>query len=199
MKRTFLEAVINRRTIYDISGERPISDERLKEIMEMVILHTPSAFNSQTSRTVLLLDDHHRRLWSIVLETLRQRTDPAKFKNTEEKIAGFAAGYGTLLFFEELTIVQDLQERFPRYKDSFPIWSEHSSAILQFAVWTALSDEGLGASLQHYNPIIDDQVKETWKLPRSWKLIAQMPFGKLVTAAGEKEFANMEDRLKIFR
>ena len=98
MKRTFLEAIANRRSIYDISNERPITDVRLKEIIETVIRHSPSAFNSQTSRTVLLLDDQHKKLWNIVLETLKKRTDPAKFEKTQEKIKGFEAGYGTLLF-----------------------------------------------------------------------------------------------------
>lgn len=45
-----------------------------------------------------------------------------------------------------------------------------------------LEDTGLGASLQHYNPLIDDEVRKRWSLPREWKLIAQMPFG---TPAGE--------------
>lgn len=198
MKRTFLEAIANRRSIYDISNERPITDVRLKEIIETVIRHSPSAFNSQTSRTVLLLDDQHKKLWNIVLETLKKRTDPAKFEKTQEKIKGFEAGYGTLLFFEEQTIVKDLQERFPRYKDTFPTWSEHSSAILQFASWVALEDEGIGANLQHYNPLIDDEVRSTWNIPESWKLIAQMPFGKMVREADEKDFVDMQDRLKIF-
>ena len=30
--------------------------------------------------------------------------------------------------------------------------------MLQLVVWTALEAEGLGATLQHYNPLIDDEV-----------------------------------------
>lgn len=47
----------------------------------------------------------------------------------------------------------------------------------QLAIWTMLDDMGLGASLQHYNPLIDDEVRRTWQLPAEWMLIAQMPFG----------------------
>lgn len=50
--------------------------------------------------------------------------------------------------------------------------------MLQLFVWTALENEGLDASLQHYNPIIDEEVKKQWNIPESWKLIVQMPFGK---------------------
>ena len=45
----------------------------------------------------------------------------------------------------------------------------------QFAIWTMLEDMGLGASLQHYNPLIDDEVRRTWNLPGDWMMIAQMP------------------------
>ena len=83
-----------------------------------------------------------------------------------------------------MTVVRKLQEQFPTYADNFPIWSEHASAMHQLAVWTMLEDAGFGASLQHYNPLIDKEVRERWDLPAAWRLIAQMPFG---TPAGEPQ------------
>jgi predicted oxidoreductase (fatty acid repression mutant protein) len=71
--------------------------------------------------------------------------------------------------------------------------------MLQLVIWTALENEGLGASLQHYNPIIDEEVKKEWSIPENWKLIAQMPFGKPTAPAGEKQFNPVEDRVKIFK
>ena len=56
---------------------------------------------------------------------------------------------------------------FPLYKDNFPIWSLQANGMLEFAVWTSLEAEGLGASLQHYNPLVDDGVKKAWSLPES--------------------------------
>ncbi len=47
--------------------------------------------------------------------------------------------------------------------------------MAQFAVWTALAEHKVGASLQHYNPLVDAQTHKTWNLPESWKLRAQMP------------------------
>ena len=71
--------------------------------------------------------------------------------------------------------------------------------MLQFVVWTALEQTGLGASLQHYSPLIDEDVRNEWGLPENWKLIAQMPFGKPVAQPGEKQFSPLEARLKVFR
>ncbi|MNJ66145.1 hypothetical protein D3C77_621970 [compost metagenome] len=71
--------------------------------------------------------------------------------------------------------------------------------MLQFVVWTALANEGVGASLQHYNPLIDEKVQQEWNIPASWKLIAQMPFGKPVAEPGDKQFNPLDSRLKVFK
>ena len=120
----------------------------------------PSALNSQSTRIVLLLGDEHKKLWNIVKETLKARISAEAFAKTEAKIDGcFASGHGTVLYFEDTSVVKKLQEAFPSYKDNFPTWSQHTSAMHQFAIWTMLEDMGLGASLQHYNPLIDDEVR----------------------------------------
>lgn len=114
-------------------------------------------------------------------------------------MAGFRSGYGTILFFEDDAVIKSLQEQFELYKDNFPIWSQQSSGMLQFAIWTALELEGLGASLQHYNPLIDEAVKAEWNIPESWRLIAQMPFGNPTAEPGEKDFQPIEERVKVFK
>jgi predicted oxidoreductase (fatty acid repression mutant protein) len=60
-------------------------------------------------------------------------------------------------------------------------------------------EEGLGVSLQHYNPIIDEEVKKQWNIPGSWKLIAQMPFGKPTAAPDEKEIKPLDERVKVYK
>ena len=103
-----------------------------------------------------------------------------------------------MLFYEDQDVVGDLQKKFALYADNFPIWSEHSTGMAQLAVWTALAEYDIGASLQHYNPLIDDKVKAEWNIPSSWKLRAQMPFGSIVNPAGEKEYMNDEERFRVF-
>lgn len=199
MSKNFFEAVKSRRSVYAISKESAISDAQIQEIVESAVLHTPTSFNSQSSRAVVLLGEQHDKLWEITKEALRKIVPAEQFEGTAQKIDSFKAGYGSVLFFEDQAVVKQLQENFALYAENFPIWSNQSSGILQFVVWTAFADAGLGASLQHYNPLIDDEVKSTFGIPAEWKLIAQMPFGKTITPPGEKEFQPIEERVKVIK
>lgn len=200
MRRTFAEALEHRRTYYSIGSDSPVLDEEVVHIIRTAVKNVPSAFNSQTTRIVLLLGDEHKKLWDIVKETLKKRISPEAFVNTEAKIDGcFACGHGTVLYFEDTAVVKGLQDAFPAYSANFPTWSQHTSGMHQLAIWTMLEDAGLGASLQHYNPLIDEEVRRTWNLPESWMLIAEMPFGTPTGEPGEKEFQDLSERIKIFR
>lgn len=198
MNRSFKEALQNRRSCYVINDRCPVSDTEIREIIDFALLHVPSAFNSQSTRLVLLLGEQHKKLWSIAMETLRNIVPAANFAPTEGKINSFAAGHGTVLYFEDPAVVEDLQSRFPTYADRFPAWSQHTSAMHQLAIWTMLEDAGMGASLQHYNPLIDEKVKATWGLDPKWSLVAQMPFGGLVQVPDAKEHLALDARRKVF-
>lgn len=199
MNKNFYEAIKERRSIYAISKESPISDERIQEIVEDIVKHVPSAFNSQTTRTVILLGEYHDKLWDITMEALRKIVPANNFASTEAKINSFKSGHGTVLFFEDFAVVESLQQQFELYKDNFPVWALQTSGMMQFSVWTAFAIEGLGASLQHYTELIDEQVKKEFNIPESWKMLAQMPFGKIVKGAGEKEFNPIEDKVKVLK
>lgn len=196
--KDFRKMVENRRSYYAIEKKSTTSDENIREIIEHAVKHVPSPFNSQSARVVLLLGDHHDKLWEITRETLRKIVPAKSFSSTDEKINGFKNGYGTIMFFEDESVVEGLQEQFPLYKDAFPVWSLQSSGMLQYNIWISVEETDLGASLQHYNPLIDDEVKKTWDLPKKWKLLAQMPFGKPVQEPGEKEFSPLDYRFKVF-
>lgn len=103
-----------------------------------------------------------------------------------------------ILFFEDETVVKGMQEKFALYADRFPIWATQSDAMLQHTLWVALEAEGLGANLQHYNPLIDAKVAETWSVPSTWKLNAQLVFGGKTGDAGEKAFGPVEEKFKTF-
>lgn len=193
----YYDAIKARRSRYQISEASPISDNRIEEIVANAINETPSAFNSQTSRAVLLFGDRHKKLWSIVMETLRAKVPADKFAPTEAKVNSFAAGHGTILYFEDMDTIASLQKNFVAYADNFPTWSNQSAGMLQYSIWTALSMEDLGANLQHYNPIIDEEVSKEFNIPENWKLLAQMPFGAPTGEAGPKEFLPIEKRLVV--
>lgn len=200
MNKNLKDALRNRRTYYSISNKSLISDSEIEEIVNFAVTHTPSAFNSQSTRVVLLLGENHKKFWEVVKATLKKRVSPEAFPATETKInTSFASGYGTVLFFEDRAVVKSLCDSFPLYKDKFPVWSQHTSAMHQLVTWTMLEDAGFGASLQHYNPLIDEDVRETWSLPDTWELIAEMPFGVPIHEPGVKEFKPLEERIKVFK
>lgn len=188
-----------RRSIYAINDQLPVSKEEIVKLVEHAVLHTPSAFNSQSSRLVVLFGENHEKLWQITEDKLRAIVnDDTAFESTKQKIDSFKAGAGTVLFYEDQTVVKGLQENFALYADRFPVWSEHTSAMHQYAIWTALASLNIGASLQHYNPIIDEDVDSTWNIDPEWNLVAQLVFGGIEQPAGEKEFAPVDSRLKVF-
>lgn len=199
MSKNFYDAIKERRSIYSISKESPVSDERIQEVIEDAVKHVPSSFNSQSSRVVVLFGEKHDKLWDIAMEALRKIVPEENFASTEQKINSFKAGHGTVLYFEDFSVVESLQKQFELYKDNFPVWAEQTSGMLQFAIWTALSIEGLGATLQHYTELIEDEVRKEFNIPNNWKMIGQMPFGKGTAPAGEKEFSPIENRVKILK
>lgn len=199
MSKDLFTELKERRTIYGLSKETVVSDERIEEIVKEAVKYTPSAFNSQSARAVVLLGANHDKLWDITKETLRKIVPADSFASTEDKMNSFRNAYGTVLFFEDNKVVEKLQNDFALYKDNFPIWSLESSGMVQLVVWLALDAEGFGASLQHYNPLIDDEVKKEWNIPESWKLLGQMPFGKPTAGAGEKQFNFTDEHVKVVK
>lgn len=193
----YINAIKHRRSYYGISKKSPISDEQLEKLVSEVVANTPSPFNSQSPRVVLLLNENSDKLWDIVMETLRKKVPAEKFSPTEKKVNSFKAGYGTLLYFEHVPTTEALQEQFPGYAQNFPIWAQQANGIVQYALWTALEEAGFGANVQHYNPLIDDEVKATFNIDNSWKLIAQMPFGLPTAEPGEKTFLPIKERLIV--
>lgn len=198
MTKTFQEAMTHRRSYYALKNESPITDNEIIDIVHSAVKHVPSAFNSQSTRVVVLLHDKHQRVWEITKDVLRKVVSAEAFSNTKNKIeSSFQSGYGTLLFYEDQRPVKALQEQFPRYADNFPIWSQHTNAMHQFAIWTMLEDAGFGVSVQHYNPLIDELVAKEFNIPTEWTLIAQMPFGAPAGEPGEKDYQPLSDRVLV--
>jgi predicted oxidoreductase (fatty acid repression mutant protein) len=71
--------------------------------------------------------------------------------------------------------------------------------MLQIAIWAGLAEIGVGANLQHYNPVIDDAVRELFDLPESWTLVGQMPFGGIVKGREPKEPEGISLRVRVER
>lgn len=199
MSRDIYQAVKERRSYYNINDKKIVSEEKVEEVVEHAVKYTPTSFNSQTGRVVLLFNEEHNKFWNIVEKNLRPVVPEEDFASTREKIDGFRSGYGTVLFYEDMKIVENLQQRFPLYSENFPKWSQHSSGMLQYNVWTMLEAEGLGASLQHYTELIEEDVKSEWEIDDDWRFVAQMPFGNPVAEPDQKEFEPLENRIEVYK
>lgn len=200
MNSTFNQLAAKRRSIYALGENVNQSPEEIFNLVKTTVRNSPSAFNSQTVRAVVLFGKASDQVWDIVEETLKAKvSDPEKFAKTKAKIATFRAGFGTILYLTDTSIVKDLEKQFPAYADNFQPWSEQAVGGAQQAVWTALAEQNIGASLQHYNPLIDDAIHEAFKLPSSWQLRAEMPFGSIETPAGDKDYLPEEDVFKLIK
>ena len=198
MNHTLIESLKERRTVYDLGRNSGIKSEEIIALVKDIIDVVPSAYNSQSQRAVVLTGAAHDKLWSIVLESLRKVVPAAAFGKTEAKIKGFAAAEGTILFFDDQAVTDGLIKKYPLYADHFKAWAEQQNGMLQLAVWAALSDKGLGANLQHYNPLIDDEVKSTWGLNKKWKLRAQMVYGKKLAEPDPRDHQDINTRVFSF-
>lgn len=147
----------------------------------------------QQSRAVVFTGAHHDKLWDIICEISDKNTpDEGQRKAGRGKIEGcFKAGYGSVVFFEDQDVVKNWSNQMPAFSkvskaeswtngrnswlihQGFEIWSEDSSSMLQYVVWTALEAKGLGATLQHYSdmyPEVQGAVAKAFELPESWKV-----------------------------
>lgn len=191
---SILSAIESRRTIYALNKDLPISTARLHSILSRIAVASPSAFNSQTTRTIVLTSTAHTHYWNLVLSTLRAIQPASQFAATEARINGFLAAHSTVLFYVDPTKVKELQAAMPKYAAKFPVWAAEASAMQQFAVWTALEAEGAGANLQHYGELVDGQVKERWHLPESWEVSAQLVVGgRVESVTAEKKGKGVEE------
>ena len=199
MSGAFASLAAKRRSVYPLGKDLPLGDGAVIDIIKEAIRQAPSAFNSQSSRALILLGQEHEKFWALTREQLRKRVPADKFQPTSDKIDSFAAAAGSVLFFEDQDVVSDLQRKFPTYADNFPVWSEHSTGIAQYAVWLALAEKEIGANLQHYNPLVDEDVQAAWNIPASWKLCGQMNFGSiaLTEPLPAKSFIDDNDRFII--
>ncbi|KAJ4171821.1 hypothetical protein NW754_007416 [Fusarium falciforme] len=83
MADKFLAEIKSRRTCYSLEAKSPISDARIVEISSEVAKHTPSSFNCQATRLVILLRDEHVKFWEIAKDCFKATMPEATYQ--EEK------------------------------------------------------------------------------------------------------------------
>lgn len=193
----FLQALKLRHSEYVLSKNIELTEEALVNYIKDILRYTPSAFNSESQRIVLLSQEKHDLLWEQLIEIMKGIVKGEQFENTKNKINAFKAAYGTILFFDDTSVTKKLQEKFPLYSENFAKWSIEQNGMLQSNVWVGLRTKNIGASLQHYNELINDFVKKSFDIPKTWELRAQMPFGHIEELASEKPHIEINKRFLL--
>ncbi len=189
---SIIKSLEKRRSYYNINKELPVDTSEVIEQIEKLTELVPDAFNMKSSRVVVALEEKQELLWDSIYDAFEGQVP-------RDKIDSFKAGAGTILYFYDQEVVKGLQGQFPLYADNFPAWAMQSSAMLQISIWSGLRELGIGASLQHYNPVIDQKVRELFNLPESYLLIGQMPFGGIVKEPEAKDKEDISKRVRIER
>ncbi|USS90329.1 nitroreductase family protein [Fructilactobacillus carniphilus] len=200
MDTQLLDLMKHRRTIYNLGRNVQIPQAELYQYIKAVIRHTPSAFNSQPVRAVVLFNDNHEKLWDIVETALEEKVAPDAFLRTKAKISSFRDAFASILFYTDMDVVQAYADNphLATYQYQEYNWAEEAQGNAQFAVWTGLEENGLGVNIQHYDPLINSAVAAQFDIPASWQLRAEMNFGSIEKPAAEKEFMDDDQRFKVF-
>jgi predicted oxidoreductase (fatty acid repression mutant protein) len=189
---SIVKSLETRRTYYNIKKELPVKEEEVIELIEKLTELVPDAFNMKSARVVVALGEKQDQLWDSVYDVFEGQVP-------KDKLDSFKAGAGTVLYFYDKEVVEGCQNQFPLYAANFPVWANQSNGMLQLSIWSGLRELGIGASLQHYNPVIDAKVHELFDLPESYVLLGQMPFGGIVSEPDEKEKEDISKRVKIVK
>lgn len=189
---SIVKSLEKRRTYYNINKQLPVSADEVVVKIQQVTELVPDAFNMKSARVVVALGEKHDLLWDEIYNVFDGKVP-------REKIDSFKAGAGTVLFFYDESTVKTLQEQFAPYAENFPVWANQANGMLQISVWSVLRELEIGASLQHYNPVIDQKVKELFNVPQEYKLLAQMPFGGIVSEPDAKDKEDISKRVVVVK
>lgn len=178
----YLNTFKNRRTIYDLKPELPagISIEDVQVTVQSVIAETPTAFNSQCNRALILIGESHKQLWNDVINSMTDNSGKKRPTSARDE------AYGTVVFFTDEKVTKQLQTDFSAFADAFPGCATQSSGGAQITAWAAVESLGLGGHLQHYNAVVKESLGG--KIPTDWNVMSQLCFGVTTKAAPEKTY-----------
>ena len=195
---TFVDLVEKRRSIYVLGTDSQYSKKEISDRIREVVKQVPTAFNSQTTRVVVLFDEANNKFWNHIYDVQKDVLEGDMWDMMSGIMTGAKNGIGTVLFFEDTDAVKEMPVQGIRGE----AYKQNNNANAQYAVWLALTEMDLGATLQHFNvgyeQSFDKGTKEMFNLPESYEMLAQMPFGSVEQEAGEKEHIDAHVQVKVF-
>ena len=172
---SLLSLLARRRSIRRLrSGPFPESTQaRLHEAVRL----TPAAFNVASTHVVFV---HAERaaFWRTVETGFRERLEGDRLERYLDRLDGFRPGVGAALIFEDTSARSALVDAWSITDDQALAFAEQGLGMVQFALWLALTAEGLVTSLQHWEWLLADRIADFTNLPQErFRLAAILPIG----------------------
>lgn len=182
----YLKLISGRRTLYQLKPELPsgVTLQEIQKYIQTIIKDTPTAFNSQVNRAVILTGQTHKKVWDHVVEGIPVEAGKKRPASVRDE------AYGSIIFFTDDVTTKKFQADFARWASAFPQFADHTSGAAQIHSWTLLEGLGLGAHLQHYNPLVKEALGDS--VPAEWQVHSQLCFGTPIEGPGEKTFIENE-------
>lgn len=195
---TFVELAEKRRSVYALGTDSKYTQKDIEARIREVVKQVPTAFNSQTTRIVVLFDEASTKFWDHIYDVQKNVLEGGMVDWMNGVVTGAKNGIGTVLFFEDRDAVKEMPAQGAREE----AYKQNNNANAQYGVWLALAEMNLGASLQHFNvgyeQGFDKATKAMFNLPASYEMIAQMPFGSIEQELSEKEHIDTDVQVKVF-
>ncbi|AQZ18935.1 FRM2 (YCL026C-A) [Zygosaccharomyces parabailii] len=187
----YLKAIASRRTVYALKPELPsgVTLEEVQAIVQAIIKDTPTSFNSQVNRAIILTGAEHKRVWDQVVKSIPSDSGKKRPASVRDE------AFGSVIFFTDDKTTEQLQAKFPAWASAFPQFADHSSGAAQINTWTALKQVGIGGHLQHFNGYVKAALPKS--IPLEWQVHAQLAFGMpAVDSLPEKTY--IDNPVKVF-
>lgn len=188
-----------RRSTYMMSANTAVTEEEIIARLRENVSQVPTAYNSQTTRYVVLFGDANRKLWEHIYTVQKDVLDQQLWAQVSQAVASYQAVKGTVLFFED----HDALEKIPAPSASRETYKQNNAGNAQLVTWLTLAELGLGATLNHFNigyeQGFDSKIREFFNLPDTYEMTAQMPFGAIEQPAYPKEFMDSEEQVQVIK
>jgi uncharacterized protein len=132
--KPLLDAMKDRRSIYATSPENPPTTiARVEEIVTHVIKHSPSPFNYQFARSVVLSGEAHKKFWSVVYDGVQKAVPAAAWEGHLQNFCKMFRDitWGTVMWFEDGETVDKFKADKPEASFFAESWSDQSSGMHQ--------------------------------------------------------------------
>lgn len=153
-----------------------VSDETVQRILE-IARWTPSSYNSQPWH-IVVVRERLAELWDAIEAAGRQARAGRPVERFLERLNGYRnAGAVFFIFLDRANV--DEQVRITTYAPAERVesWAREAVGMLQYALWLAVVDAGLAASLHHFDSE-EEAICHFLEVPYPcFRLMGTMPVG----------------------